>query len=150
MRKTQKKMRKTGVGCTWLTKKRIEPGEDYQAIKTSKKVSKLNRGLIDSTSASNNAPNIIDTILKNNLHLLILTESWLFSGDIAKMNEMTPDRYRLVSKSRDDRRGGGVGIICISEMKCVMKEIGRKFKSFEYLQLDISVENKKGFYIPNI
>ena len=30
----------------------------------------------------------------------------------------------------------------LSEMKCVMKDSDRKFKSFEYLQFDISVENK--------
>ena len=131
------------MGSSWLTKKRIEPGKDYQAIKRSTKVSKLNCGLINARSVSNKAPNIIDTILKNRLHLLVITETWLFSGDIAKMNEITPDGYTLFSNPRDDRRGGGVGIICVNETKCVMEESDRKFKSFEYLQLDILVENKK-------
>ena len=118
------------MGSSWLAKKRIEPGKDYQAIKTIKKVSKLHCGLINSRSVSNKAPNIIDTILKNKLHLLILTETWLFSRDIAKMNEITPDGYTLFSKSRDDRRGGGVWIICINEMKCEMKNGDRKFQIF--------------------
>ena len=67
------------------------------------KVSKLNCGLINSRSVSNKAPNIIATMLKNKLHLLFLTETWLFSDDIAKMNELTPDGYTLFSKGKVNR-----------------------------------------------
>ena len=87
-------------------------------------------GLINAISVCNKAPNIINLILEKSLDLPIITETWLFSGDDAKMRDITPEGYCMFSNSRDARRGGGVAIICQNGLICKMKERNDIFESF--------------------
>ena len=90
----------------------------------------------------NKAPNIINLTLEKILDLLIITETWLFSGDDAKMRDIIPQGYCMFSNPRDARRGGGVAIICKNGI-CKMKKRNDIFESFEFLQLDFIIDSKR-------
>ena len=72
----------------------------------------------------------------------MITETWLYSDQDAKMKAITPEGYDICSNSRDSRKGGGVAIVCRRELRCKIIDSSTKFTSFEYFQLDISANNK--------
>ena len=72
----------------------------------------------------------------------MITETWLYSDQDAKMKAITPEGYDIFSNSRDSRKGGGVAIVCRRELRCRIIDSSNKFTSFEYFQLDISANNK--------
>ena len=78
--------------------------------------------MINARSVGNKAPNIIEFITENNLDILVITETWLFSEEIAKLKAITPGGYEPYSAPRDARNGGGVVIICRNVLKCRIKE----------------------------
>ena len=92
----------------------------------------------------NKAPNIINLILEKTLDLLIITETWLFSGDDAKMRDITPEGYCVFSNPRDAWRGRDVAIICKNGIMCKMIERNDIFESFEFLQLDVVIARGGG------
>ena len=98
--------------------------------------------MINARSVGNKAPNIIEFITENNLDILVITETWLFSEEIAKLKAITPGGYEPYSAPRDARKGGGVGIICRNVLKCKVKEFNCGFHSFECIQLDVNGNNK--------
>ena len=133
----------------WFSKKRVAPGKIYQAStpsinncdtnvsyenkKRNRKHSKVNKcgqirqnlllcALINARSVGNKAPNNIEFITENNLDILVITETWLFSEEIAKLKAITPGGYESYSAPRDARNGGGVAIICRNVLKCKVKE----------------------------
>ena len=106
------------------------------------KVRNFSCALINARSVGNKAANIIELILEYELDLLIITETWLNSEDDAKMKEITPSGYTLFSHSRDCRRGGGLAVLCRSNLKCEMKKCSKGYESFELMQLEITKENK--------
>ena len=81
------------------------------------------------------------------MDILVITETWLQSGDDAKLREITPSGYQIVSNPRDTRRGGGVAVICRESYKCEMKT-PTDFRSFECLQLELIYGNRKSYIIP--
>ena len=81
------------------------------------------------------------------MDILVITETWLYSGDDAKLREITPSGYQIVSNPRDTRRGGGVAVICRESYKCEMKT-PTDFRSFECLQLELIYGNRKSYIIP--
>ena len=90
----------------------------------------------------------MNLILEKTLDLLIITETWLFTDDDAKMRGITPEGYCMFSNPRDARRGGGVAIICKNGIICKMKERNDLFESFEFLQLDVVIDSKRVSIFP--
>ena len=111
-------------------------------------ICQIHCALINARSVGNKAPHIIDLLTENELDVLVITETWLFSDESAKVNSITPTGYTTFSKARDDRRGGGVAVICRDWFKCVLNDNSSDFQSFEYFQLDILVKNKKFSLFP--
>ena len=98
--------------------------------------------MINARSVGNKAPNIIEFITENDLDTLVITETWLFSEEIAKLKAITPGGYEPYSAPRDARNVGGVTIICRNVLKCKVKEFNCGFHSFECMQLDVNGNNK--------
>ena len=136
-------------GKSVVLQKRVAPGKIYQAStpsinncdtnvsyenkKRNRKHSKVNKcgqirqnlllcALINARSAGNKAPNIIEFITENNLDILVITETWLFSEEITKLKAITPGGYGPYSVPRDARMGGVVAIICRNVLKCRIKQ----------------------------
>ena len=74
--------------------------------------------LINSRSVGNKAAHIIELITGNDLDLLVMTETWLFGAEKARVSLIIPNGYTTYSKSRDSREGGGVAVICRNQFKC--------------------------------
>ena len=96
---------------------------------------------------SNEAASIIELIISRKLDILVITETWLYSDDSAKLREITPPGYQSFSNPRDSRRGGGVAAICRENYKCKMKT-STDFESFEFLQLELISGKQKSFIFP--
>lgn len=72
-------------------------------------------GLLNCQSVRNKSDQIIDLIETNNLDLVMLTETWLKSGetDARIIKDLTPQNFELHHKPRKSKhRGGGVGLLC--------------------------------------
>ena len=98
--------------------------------------------LINARSVGNKSSQVLDLIMENNLDILVITEMWLFSGEQAKLNMITPEGYISFSKPRDERKGGGIAIICQNELKCETKNSSFHATSFKFLHLGITINNK--------
>ena len=66
--------------------------------------------LVNIQSVGNKTCEIRDYITDNKLDVLILTETWLYKHENAKIREMTPDTDVFLHVPGEDKRGGGVGI----------------------------------------
>ena len=102
----------------------------------------LSCALINAKSVANKSSQVLDLIMENNLDIVVITETWLFSGEQAKLNMITPECYISFSKPRDERIGGGIAIICQNELKCETKNSSFHATSFEFLHLGITINNK--------
>ena len=80
------------------------------------------------------------------MDILVITETWLYSGDDAKLREITPSGYQIVSNPRDTRRGGGVAVICRESYKREMKT-PTDFRLFKCLQLELIYGNRKSYIV---
>ena len=99
----------------------------------------LSCALINARSVGNKSSQVLDLIMENNLDILVITETWLFSGEQAKLNMITPEGYISFSKPRDERKGA---IICQNELKCETKNSSFHPTSFEFLHIGITINNK--------
>ena len=102
----------------------------------------LSCALINERSVGNKSSQVLDLITENNLDIFVITETWLFSREQAKLNMITPEGYISFSKPRDERKGGGITIICQNELKCETKNSPFHATSFEFLHLGITINNK--------
>ena len=103
----------------------------------------LSYALINARSVGNKSSQVLDLIMENNLDIFVIMETWLFSGEQAKLNMITPEGYVSFSKPRDERKGGGgITIICQNELKCETKNSSFHATSFEFLHLGITINNK--------
>ncbi|EDO42212.1 predicted protein [Nematostella vectensis] len=66
-------------------------------------------------------------------------ERWFQPNDVAARREIVPSGYRLVDYSRDDRKGGGTGIL-YNENITVRKVRSGEESSFEYLEFTVNFE----------
>ena len=69
----------------------------------------------------------------NKLDVLALTETWLYKCDNAKIREMTPDTHVFLHVPREDKRGGGVGILISNSFSKIKQENVPKTDNFELL-----------------
>ena len=99
----------------------------------------LSCALINGRSVGNKSSQVLDLIMENNLDIFVITETWLFSGEQAKLNMITPEGYISFSEPRDERKGG---IICQNELKCETKNSSFHATSFEFLYLGMTINNK--------
>ena len=68
-------------------------------------------GLVNIQSVTSKTQEIRDLINENRCDILMITETWLGECDHAKINEMTPATHTFFHHHRENRRGGGVGIM---------------------------------------
>ena len=102
----------------------------------------LSCALINARSVGNKSSQVLDLIMENNMDILVISKKWLFSGEQAKLNMITLEGYILFGKPRDERKGGGIVIICQNELKCDTKNSSFHATSFEFLHLGININNK--------
>ena len=58
----------------------------------------LRYALINPRSLGNRVPYVIELIIGNDLDLLVITETWLFNNENAKVSLITPNGYTIISR----------------------------------------------------
>lgn len=87
---------------------------DVNTIKDSKPKSNMNMKLsvLNCRSVKNKSLSINDFVVSNDIDILAITETWLGSTvDGSVMKELVPSGYKILYKSRNDRRGGGIALL---------------------------------------
>ena len=68
-------------------------------------------GLLNVRSLRNKADFITDYACENDIDILCLTETWLTDNDACLISAIVPHGYKFQHLPRNDRRGGGVGVL---------------------------------------
>ena len=84
------------------------PATAVTAVVTRKSTS---LALINSRAVRNKAELIRDYIVDRDLDIVCITEKWLSTSDTAVINAITQEGYNFRHLPRNDRRGGGVGVL---------------------------------------
>ena len=101
----------------------------------------FNFGLMNAQSCRQKCAEIVHYITDNDLDILVITESWLFSYDNHIIGKLRPDGYEFLHLSREDRQGGGVAVI---HKKKVTVQLKRKaiLRSMEFVDIVCTSNNK--------
>ena len=76
--------------------------------------------LLNAQSVKNKYQTINEYILDEKIDICSITETWLHSNDTQVSNDLCPDGFEIIQKSRDSKqnnfvikqRGGGVAVVC--------------------------------------
>ena len=67
--------------------------------------------VLNAQSIRNKGPDFVDYVCDSEVDIVVITETWLKSGDSAARIAATPPGYQLFDHPRLDRNGGGTGIL---------------------------------------
>ncbi|CAJ1082756.1 hypothetical protein KUCAC02_009465 [Xyrichtys novacula] len=100
--------------------------------------STLHSALLNVRSLAGKSFLINDLIIKHNLNLMFLTETWLEQDNSATvLIESAPPNFSFMSETRKHRKGGGVAILFKDSMQCKQMYYGN-FPSFEYVAFQLN------------
>ncbi len=106
--------------------------------------------LFNARPLSNKTFILNDLITSQNLDFVVLTETWLKTGDCCNLVELCPPDYSYLNSPRCTGRGGGLAVACNNNFKCKHTPVS-KFQSFEMLMFIISCQNPVCciYYLPS-
>ena len=87
-----------------------------------KAISNIKCALVNIQSVGNKTCGTTDYIIVNKLDILVLTETWFNNSGSAKIREMTHDTHNFLNIPRENRRGGGVGILISNSFSKIKME----------------------------
>ena len=102
----------------------------------------LHGALINCRSVINKTQEIQLELIRNNLDLCILTETWIKEGDTITPTRLCPNGYKSLSISRQDKVGGGIAIVYKSELN-ISPSRDEPHKTMESSSFFISTGNKQ-------
>ena len=127
-------------------KSRVSVEADGNSTHTKLMRSNLNFCLWNAQSVNNKLEVVQDYCNEHNLDIMLLTECWLKDDDIAAIGQLeNRGEYKLWTKPRSHRVGGGVGCLYKSSMKMKKLDTPRTI-TFEHLALNL-VEGHKSVII---
>ena len=102
----------------------------------------LSGALINCRSVINKTQEIQLKLIRNNLNLSILTETWIKEGDTITPTRLCPKGYKSLSISRQDKISGGIAIVYKSELN-ISSSRDEPYKTMESSLFIISTGNKQ-------
>ena len=98
----------------------------------------LQLALVNPCSVRNNSADISDYVVTNDIDVVLMTGTWLTSGDAVKRAELKPDGYDLKDNPRSSGRiGGGIVILFKTGIRCKVLSSGEltfcEYGSYELL-----------------
>ena len=93
-------------------------------------------------SVNNKSESIAEQIIDEDIDICVLTETWLRPGDKDQISRgnLTPEGYKLFDVPRPSKRGGGVAIVCKSNLKPT-KQPTEVYEMFEHMEVLISTNS---------
>ena len=93
--------------------------------------------LCNARSVRNKIAEFTDLVCECKPDLLVLTETWLGCNDCAVRTQICPPGYKFADHGRDNRRGGGTGLLYRDSINAV-KGDAAELCSFEYSEWKIN------------
>jgi len=81
-------------------------------------LSEISCELLNVRSLNSKSLRICDDLLRNDIDVFMLTETWLKPCSGATISECTPNGYSLLQGDRNDKAGGGVAVIARDSLGC--------------------------------
>ena len=106
--------------------------------------------LLNAQSVKNKYQTINEFILDEKIDICSITETWLHSNDTQVSNDLCPDGFEIIQKSRDSKqnnfvikqRGGGVAVVCRQSFNAKLIKSKKDYESFEYMIVSIDIRTK--------
>ena len=111
-----------------VLKPRVSTKRTFQAVKGR---------LLNTRSINEKESSICELITDNQLDLLALTETWCTDKSSVSLGLIQPPGYSVIHLPRQDRRGGGVGLLYRDSYKAKRVKV-EKFSSFEHQTVSLS------------
>ena len=108
---------------------------------------KLKCGLINAQSVCNKTIEIRALMVEEKFDILAITETWLNESDKAVIKEMTPVTHTFVHAPRNNKKGGGVGLVLPKICKKIKVDMTDKFVSFEHMQVTCEISGRKTIFL---
>ena len=102
----------------------------------------LHGALINCRSVINKTQEIQLKLIRNNVELCILTETWIKEGDTIIPTRLCPNSYKSLSISRQDIVGGGIAIVYKSDLN-ISSSRYKPYRTMESSSFMISTGNKQ-------
>ena len=97
---------------------------------------KVNIGYFNARSVRNKASELSEFVVDKRLDMCAITETWI--NDVVKdkviCGDLTPPGYKLEHTARSLGKGGGVAVLCKSELQAKKQKVS-KYLAFESLEL---------------
>ena len=103
--------------------------------------------LLNSQSVCNKTTELRELTVEQGIDVFAITETWLSSTDILKINELVPNTHKFFHTPRNFGQGGGVGIVLSKAFTNVRVRMIGTFVSFEYLALEFRAKNVQFLFI---
>ena len=101
----------------------------------------LTIGNCNAQSVRNKSADIISSIVDNNIDICVITETFLKDYDNVTRNDITPLSYNFLDITRNNRPGGGIGLLFRDNFKLRISNSGTE-NSFEYVEWTFNSLNK--------
>ena len=109
----------------------------------SRRTRDLQFALVNTCSVRNKRADISDYVLTNDIDVVLMTETWLRSGDAVNRAELTPGGFNLKDNPRPSgRTGGGVGVRFKTGIQCKVLS-SSELNSFEYSNYELVSQKTK-------
>ena len=109
----------------------------------SRRTRDLQFALINPCSVRNKTADISDYVVTNDIDVVLMTETWLTSGDAVKRAELMPGGFNLKDNPRPScRTGGGVGVRFKTGIQCKVLS-SDELNSFEYGNYELLCQKTK-------
>ena len=125
----------SGVNVTNLIKVECKDLCEYRA-------NSLKFGLINSRSICNKVDLLPDIIQDEKLDILTICETWLNSDNEFIIDQIRPNDFTAIHTNRKDKRGGGVAVICRSDLKPKQQD-STEYSSFEHIIVSTQSKQQK-------
>ena len=99
----------------------------------------LKFGLMNAQSVIKKQLLVYDHIVKHDLDLLAITETWAPSNSQSCLSELLPDGYEVTHQARLSGRGGGVALVHRKGITCKLTKASKAFRSFQMMEVMLTI-----------
>lgn len=107
----------------------------------------LKIAVVNTRSVRSKADKFLHHCYNNNYDLCAVTETWLMDSDDSVLASLTSDHYCFHAVNRQDRRGGGVGLLATKALTTTLLDT---YKAYSFESANILVKGKTFAFVMGI